>query len=221
MGGTEENAALSPQRAAAEHVAAGLAKLGLVQRTQAWQARGRTGLTPTQAQILAQLLAAHPEPLMLRDLASGVGVTSATASESLDALVVKGLALRERSRADGRALAVRLTEAGRVEARAGAARPDPLLAAAAELDPDEQAVVLRALTKMIRHLQLERRISVARMCATCRYFRPDAHPDHPDEPHHCALVDAPFGDRRLRIDCPEHEPASPETAQQNWRVFAG
>ncbi|MER3418788.1 MAG: MarR family transcriptional regulator, partial [Chloroflexota bacterium] len=26
-------------------------------------------------------------------------------------------------------------------------------------------------------------------------------------PHHCAFVDAPFGDRSIRLDCPDHAPA--------------
>jgi hypothetical protein len=42
------------------------------------------------------------------------------------------------------------------------------------------------------------------MCVTCRYFRPHVHSD-PERPHHCAFVDAPFGDRALRLDCRDHE----------------
>jgi hypothetical protein len=39
---------------------------------------------------------------------------------------------------------------------------------------------------------------------------------HPEaaEPHHCAFVDAPFGNRALRLDCAEHEQAvAPEMAR--------
>ena len=208
-----------PDLAGARHVASGVAKLGLAVRTEAWQARHRTGLTPTQSQILAQLRSAEPEPLSLRALSDGLGVTSATASESLDALVAKGLAARHRSTFDARTLAIRLTAAGRKEADSSAAWPDAIIAAAAELDDDEQAVFLRGLTKMIHRLQQERRVSITRMCATCRFFRPNAHPESIDRPHHCAYVDAPFGDRQLRIDCAEHDPADPDTAEQNWYAF--
>jgi hypothetical protein len=41
------------------------------------------------------------------------------------------------------------------------------------------------------------------MCATCVFFRPDVH-DDPERPHHCAFVDAPFGDRQLRLDCDDY-----------------
>lgn len=33
-----------------------------------------------------------------------------------------------------------------------------------------------------------------------------------DRPHHCALVDAAFGDRTVRSDCPDHEAATREVA---------
>jgi hypothetical protein len=39
-----------------------------------------------------------------------------------------------------------------------------------------------------------------------RFFQPYRHPD-PDRPHHCAFVDAPFGDGELRLDCPDHDAA--------------
>src|SRR5690606_30498873 len=197
----------------------GVAKLGLAVRTEAWQARHRTGLTPTQSQILALLRQAEPQALSLRALSAGLGVTSATASESLDALVAKGMAARHRSESDARTLAIRLTPAGRAEAEASAAWPDILLAAAAELDDEEQAVFLRGITKMIRRLQVEGRVSTTRMCATCRFFRPNAHPESLERPHHCAYVDAPFGDRQLRIDCAEHDAADAETAEKNWQDF--
>jgi hypothetical protein len=48
-------------------------------------------------------------------------------------------------------------------------------------------------------------ITLARMCRTCRFFRPDHHPG--GAPHHCALLDKPLAERELRLDCPEHEAA--------------
>lgn len=87
--------------------------------------------------------------------------------------------------------------------------PDLLLGAVGVLDEAEAAVFLKALLKVIRQLQERGRISPARMCVTCRYFRPDVH-DDPERPHHCAFVDAPFGDRNLRVDCGDHEPAGRE-----------
>lgn len=116
---------------------------------------------------------------------------------------------RLRAADDARALSVSLTPDGRAEAAEMAEWPDLLLGAVGVLDEAEAAVFLKALLKVIRQLQERGRISPARMCVTCRYFRPDVH-DDPERPHHCAFVDAPFGDRNLRVDCGDHEPAGRE-----------
>lgn len=198
------------------HVLTGLAKLGLALRHEAWAAAGPRGLSPTQSQVLAVLARGHGP--RLGALAEELGVTDATASDSVAALVAKGLVRKTRSAADGRALRLELTAAGRREAQRASQWPDALLAAAAELDPDEQGLFLRLVTKLIRRLQLEGRIPPARMCASCRFFRPHAYPGSA-QPHHCAFVDAPFGERELRLECAEHERAAPDDEQAAWDRF--
>jgi DNA-binding MarR family transcriptional regulator len=212
----------APAPAEADHspqatVATGLAKIGLVLRHHAWQDRQQSGLTPTQGQILA-LLRARGEQLTVGELAAGLGVTSPTVSDSLAALVAKGLARKRPSPRHPRAVAVQLTAAGRRAAERAAAWPDVLLAAVDALDPAEQAVFLRALTRIIRELQERGEIPVARMCASCRFFRPDVHANRA-RPHHCAFVDAPFGDRELRLDCADQEPLEPAEAAALWAAF--
>lgn len=71
---------------------------------------------------------------------------------------------------------------------------------------------------MIRKLQEQGQISVARMCVTCQFFQPNHHLNS-DLPHHCALVNAPFADGNLRINCPEHIAADAEMAKQNWELY--
>ncbi len=93
-----------------------------------------------------------------------------------------------------------------------------LLEAVDELSAAEQGALLRALTKMIRKLQLKGRIPVSRMCATCTYFRPNVYRE-PAAPHHCGFVDAPFGDAALRIECPDHVEADTDQAGRAWREF--
>jgi DNA-binding MarR family transcriptional regulator len=204
----------------ADHVATGLAKIGLVLRHEAWQRRGRDGLTPTQGQILAFLRARGGAGMRLGEIADGLGVTAATASDSVRVLAEKSLVLKERSRADGRSLAVRLTSRGAEEAAQAAQWPDFLLQAIDALDEEERAVFLRGLMKMIRILQEQGRVPPARMCATCRYFRPNVHRDT-ERPHHCAFVDAPFGNGELRLDCADQEPLPPREARELWTRFLG
>jgi DNA-binding MarR family transcriptional regulator len=198
------------------HVLTGLAKLGLALRHEAWRAGSLRGLTPTQAQVLAML--ARGSGPRLAELAAELGVSAASASDSVAALVARGLVRKSRASTDGRALRLALTASGRRAAERASEWPDALLATAAELAPDEQGLLLRLLTKLIRGLQVAGRIPPARMCASCRFFRPHAHPGSP-RPHHCAFVDAAFGEHELRLECAEHEHATPEVEHDTWDRF--
>lgn len=185
----------------ARTVATGLAKLGLVLRHHAWEERGRTGLTPTQAQAVAALAARGASSV--GNIARLLAVSQPTASDAIAALEAKGLVTKTRG-TDRRVQLVDLTADGREAATSAAEWPDALLEAVDALDASEQAAFLRGLSTMIEALQRRGRIPVQRMCTTCRFFRPDAYPES-TRPHHCAFVDAPFGDRELRLDCPDHE----------------
>jgi DNA-binding MarR family transcriptional regulator len=198
-------------------VTIGLAKIGIALKQQAWAEAGGRGLTPTQGQVLA-LLRANPDGLRLRALAEQLGVTAATASDSVTALHRKGLVTKEATTGDGRGVVVLLTPIGIGEAAGAATWPDFLLEAVGELSAAEQATFLRALVAMIRTLQEKGRIPVARMCVSCRFFRPFQH-DDAARPHHCAFVDAPFGDGELRLDCPDFQTAPADQAAQNWQDF--
>jgi DNA-binding MarR family transcriptional regulator len=208
---------LPPDEPLDRRVTIGLAKIGIALKQQAWAEAGGRGLTPTQGQVLA-LLRANPGGLRLGVLAEQLGVTAATTSDSVTALHRKGLVAKESSAGDGRGVVVVLTSTGIREAAAAAAWPDFLLEAVDELSPAEQATFLRALVAMIRTLQEKGRIPVARMCVSCRFFRPFVHNDAA-RPHHCAFVDAPFGDGELRLDCPDHRTAPTQQAAQNWQTF--
>lgn len=203
----------------AERVSVGLSKIGLALKTKAWRGATPARLTPTQGQALA-LLRGSSRGLRLDEVATGLGVTAPTASDAVAALVAKGLVLRARSAENRRAVSLTLTPEGTALADEVAAWPDFLLRAVGTLEPAEQAVFLRALMKIIRGLQEAGDIPPQRMCVNCRYFRPNRH-DSPDRPHHCAFVDAPFGDRHLRLDCQEQEPASPDEAEVNWVRWTG
>ena len=203
----------SPER----QVVTGLAKVGLAMRSSAWRAAGPRRLTPTQAQILS-LLRAQAAPLRLSAIALGLGVTAPTASDAVAALVEKRLVSKTRNRHDARALAVRLTAAGRRLAEESAAWPATLIAAIGDLSPAEQGAFLKTLVKVIHALQTRREISVARMCVTCRHFRACIHDDR-ECPHHCEFVNLPFGDRALRLECADHEPADLPAQEEAWRCF--
>ncbi|MEO7078581.1 MAG: hypothetical protein ABIY38_06770 [Rhodococcus sp. (in: high G+C Gram-positive bacteria)] len=110
-----------------------------------------------------------------------------------------------------------LTRSGKPLATRATGWPEFLSGAIGSLSPPEQEAFLQGLMKMIRTLQVNGEIPLTRMCLTCVHFRPNVHPGV--DPHHCALVDEPFGSRHLRIDCAEHQTAEPQQAQAAWDRF--
>lgn len=197
----------------------GLNRIGLAMRSAAWGCSTESGLTPTQSQILAFIAARSAQNPRSGDAADALGITPQTASVAIAALVAKGLVLKVPDAGDRRASSLRLTRQGEVAARVAAQWPDFLLAAVQELDMPERKLFLRILIKLIRRLQTDGQIVPQRLCVTCVHFEPNAHPNNPAGPHHCAYVDAPLADTDLRIDCPGHRDATTEVANANWAVF--
>ena len=202
----------------ASRVALGLDKLGLALKSQAWAGAGARGLTPTQGQILALLRARGERALRLTQVAEELAISAPTASDSVRALVEKGLIRKARAKDDARAVALELTAEGKNEAAWAATWPHFLLAAVEALTEEEQEIFLLALIKIIHALGERGQIPMQRMCVTCRYFQPNAHPErHP--PYRCALVDAPLGPRHLRLDCPDFAAGEPGSSRERLAIL--
>jgi DNA-binding MarR family transcriptional regulator len=183
------------------HILIGLEKIGVALKSQSWQDAGEQGLTPTQGQILNLLV--NTGGVGLSEVAKNLGVTAATASDAVASLVNKGLVQKTRSPTDGRAIEIILTNPGQQAAGQTATWSNFLLTSMDELTAEEKVIFLRGLIKIIKKLQEQGKISVAKMCVTCSFFQPDRYPNS-EQPHHCGLVDAPFADGNLRITCAEH-----------------
>jgi DNA-binding MarR family transcriptional regulator len=199
-------------------VATGLGKIGLAIKSRAWKEAGVRRITPLQAQTLTILRMRPKSTATVSEIGEELAVALPTASEVLRVLEQRGLIRKQRSRADARTVMVSLTAKGRRKADVAAGWPDFLAAAADTLPPAEQVSLLHALIKMIRTLQEQGDIPIAKMCVTCRFFQPNVHDDQ-ERPHHCQLMDAPFGDRLLRIDCPDHQVAEKRDRDQTWERF--
>ena len=198
-------------------LASALRRLAQLAHTASWDQWAAQRLTPTQRRIL-DLVASRRESLTLSALARELGVTPATASDSVGALQSKGLVEKRRSQVDGRALALMLTNEGQSSVTALAARPDPLQAAFDTLTLDEQEVLYRSTIKMIHGLQTRGALPVSGMCVRCRHFEPFRSPDS-ESPHFCHVAAAPLADRHLRLDCPEHESGGEHEQRANWEKF--
>jgi DNA-binding MarR family transcriptional regulator len=209
---------MSGEQTVVDHITAGLSKIAAALRSQAWEGGTAQRLTPTQGQILALLAGRVGQPIRLNHVAAELCMTAATASDAVASLEEKRLVKKTRSADDHRALTITLTAAGRREAQRALGWADVVRAGVKSMTPDEQAVFLRGLTKIIRSLQEQGVISVARMCVGCTYFQPYVHADAA-KPHHCGLVNTPMGETQLRLDCPDFIQASPADQTDHWRGF--
>lgn len=195
-----------------------IGRIASVMRSGMWEFATAEHLNPTQAEML-QLLQGRKQGVRLSWLAAQLSISAASASDSVSALVSKGLLYKARAEDDGRATALFLTpEGAAMAARIGGALGFAEQAAAA-LPASQQAELLTGLFKLIAQLQKTDRFPEMRACLSCRFFEPNAHPGKP-APHHCKLVDAPLSVPLLRTDCLEQEPADPVTKARNWKVFA-
>lgn len=187
-------------------LATGLARLAVVVQ-QSTDARSSVAeRTMTQQQILLLLAGCEPG-YPLAELAGQLGLTMPGMLSALSTLVREGMVSMGPDPSytpDG--MRVELTERGRRNLP-----PDPNWAASMlgevnQLDEGDQRWLLALVTEEIAALQRDNRIPIAHTCVTCRFFDSYAHADS-SQPHHCWLVDAPFGNRELRLRCPDQMPA--------------
>jgi len=180
-----------------------LSMVSLALKSSAWRDAGPRGLNPTQSQMLVLLLTA-PAPLRLREVAEGLAVTTATASEAVSAMVRKGLIIKTVTETDQRARAITLTPEGRTVARMAGRWAEGLLKAVRAVPEERRGPLIAGLLEMILALQRSGQIAPARMCLTCRHFQPRVRAEDQVRPHYCAFFEAAFGDADLRADCREH-----------------
>ena len=165
------------------------------------------GLSPIQARFLVHLLHHGAALRRVSQLAREFDLTRATVSDAVGSLEQKGLIHREPWPHDKRVTTLCLTPIGEHTARELAAWANVVEEHLKGRSTEEKEGVMRFLMSLIGSLQKSGLITVARMCVTCRFFRPDAHLGESSS-HHCALLDVPLSGSDLRADCPEHKLAA-------------
>lgn len=158
------------------------------------------GLSPAQLSALETLGTAPPERRRISALAAELDLSAPTVSDTVAALVRKGLVSRAPVAGPGHRLD--LTDAGRQLAQAVSSWDGPLLSALEALPREDAEAALVATLELVGDLQQRGVITVARMCTTCRFF--ERAPGVPT----CGLLHVPLPPPALRVDCPEHEPAA-------------
>ena len=207
----------APTSTLPQNLAGALRRLAQLAHTKSWDQWAVQLLTPTQRKIL-ELLVRRGESLSLSAVARELGVTAATACDSVSALENKGLVRKQRSTTDGRALALVLTDQGQQSATQLAALPDPLKGAFDVLADEEQEQLYRLSIKMIRGLQEAGAMPSSRMCVRCKFFDPFRYSGSAT-PHHCHRMAMPFAERQLQLDCSVFEAGDAAAQAQLWERF--
>ncbi|GAB4561030.1 MAG: MarR family transcriptional regulator [Anaerolineae bacterium] len=164
------------------------------------------GLSPAQVEAILFLRYSRPGVHTIGGLAERLRCTYPTASGIADALERKGLIHRSPLPADRRVVTLELTDAGRALCDQLEGTLDGLEEAIASLPRAEQDAISQATTHLVRHLQQAGYVLVYEMCWGCQFFLPNAHPDDPGGPHHCAFVDAPLQEEQTYLECPDAIP---------------
>jgi DNA-binding MarR family transcriptional regulator len=180
---------------------------GLVRVAVATLEPGQTDAERTIAQQQALLLLARrPRAYALSSLSAELGMPMPATQAALATLSRQGLVRMEPTPSySPHDMRVELTEFGRAQAPELLNWADALLGELEELSEEDQRRLLHVVTGRIFAMQRRGQIPITKMCVTCRFFDGYAHAGTP-EPHHCRLVDAPFGYRQLRLHCPEQQP---------------
>ena len=215
----KKSSSLQDAVAMTTQLVAGLEKIGLAMKSRTWRREGRAGLGPLQRQVLTLLRSKPGQRATVSTVANELAVRLPTASEVIATLERKQLVRRRRDTSDGRVVTAQLTAKGNRSCTPSPGMPDRLATATDTLSSPEQVLLLTSLVKVIRSLQEQGEISVARMCVSCQYFRPNYY-DNADRPHHCDYLNASFGDRSLRLDCHEYEAAPVAQVNAAWANFS-
>ena len=196
----------------------GFDRIAMVLRANQWSSANASGLNPAQTQVLNFLIGRGEAGVRVKEIASHLGVSQPTATETILALERKDMISKAPDPQDGRAIAVKATAGGKKAVKAIGTSATQTENAISQMSIDEQTDLLLLQVKLIRLLQQSGAIPEQRMCVTCQYFQPNINSDA-ENPHHCAFVNAAFGNRNLRLDCGEHETAEPSAQATTWQTF--
>ncbi|BCB74173.1 hypothetical protein GCM10022251_10290 [Phytohabitans flavus] len=184
-------------------LATGLTRVAVA--VQAAESPGYLERTIAQQQVLL-LLSRRSEVYPLSELSADLNMTSHATMSAIATLAREGLVSVDPSPSYApHAVRIALTEQGRAQSPELLNWAADLLAELHNIDKEEQHRLLGVVAGQIRRMQREGQIPVTKMCVTCRFFDGYAHPGT-EEPHHCWLIDKPFGHQYLRLRCPEGQP---------------
>lgn len=198
----------------------GLSMLAQAVRTSQRDVGQHISLIPAQSAALALVHSRQREGITVQEVAATLGVSQPTATETVAALVRKGLVRKQVGPHDRRERLLFATARGAQKLNAARNRSSAMAAALASLGDHNRGQLTRSLMLTIRALQVSGAIVPQKLCVSCRHFRPNMYPDAA-RPHHCAFVNAAFGNSELRFACSDHETSTPAEQAATCSAFSG
>jgi DNA-binding MarR family transcriptional regulator len=180
-----------------------LLRIGQATRSIAREEARAADLTPVQAQTLFFVQRTKSFATSVGHLAAALGATHASAVGVVDALVARGLLVRQPGAHDRRVTLLRLTRAGEEACQRLARRGHVLAEALAALSAEERSLLEKGLGGVVWSLRATGHLTVAEPCRGCVYFQENAAPDQP-APHRCLLLKEFLLEDEALKDCPEH-----------------
>lgn len=168
-------------------------------RVLLWEETKKSGLSPTQIQLLIFLLH-HPNHTTTPSyLAKEFNMTKATITDSLKMLLKKELISKSPALSDARSYSIKLTIRGKSISESATQFSNQMLNSLSGLSESVKEQMLQGLLQMISQLNECSVISLQRMCKNCRFL------ENKDNGHYCSFLKKPLAPTELRIDCPEFE----------------
>lgn len=188
-----------------ERLLIGLNKISLAIKTLQIRKGESLGLTPLQQQILTEIRRRSSQAVSIGDLAHILGVKPPTITGAVNTLVKKNLVVKVRNGDDKRKKLLLLTSSGEIFSNTCLDFTDALMAAIEGLSEEEEVNLVGLISRLIEEFQRRGLVQKARICLTCQFFEPRAHPGSL-KPHHCHFINAPISDGDLQTDCPDYIP---------------
>lgn len=158
------------------------------------------GLSPLQIQVV-ELLGESPDvPRRVGSIATELGVSSPTVSDTIATLADKGLVERTDDPTDLRVTLVGLTRRGSMTASKISLALGPIMDATRELPSSDRGTALEVMLETIASLQRAGVISIDHSCLTCHHYQRGEH----GGVAHCGLLDIDLEPRDLRVTCADH-----------------
>lgn len=162
------------------------------------QAGHQQGLNPVQWEALRYLARCNALSHSPGAMARYLGSTKGTVSQTVKALVAKGLVLKQTAGQDHRGVALFLTDAGRALLVDDATQV--LQADIAELTDKTRKRFDRALEALLEQLRLRQGEPSFGTCLDCRFYRQAA----TGMAAHCMKVNAAVSEQERSLICVEH-----------------